>query len=80
MSIFSEDTLSVRFPVSIFCVGSIHLERTGNLPSLLTETCVLDELTKAYPRRLELCRTRGIVRTFRNEYWAAVKDFTHALQ
>ena len=45
-----------------------------------TKTCVLDELAKAYPRRLDLFRTRGIVRIFRNEYWAAVKDFTHALQ
>jgi hypothetical protein len=45
-----------------------------------TTTCVLDELIKAYPQRLELYRTRGIVRTFRDEYSAAVKDFTHALK
>lgn len=45
-----------------------------------TTTGVLDELIKAYPQRLELYRTRGIVRTFRDEYSAAVKDFTHALK
>lgn len=45
-----------------------------------TTTAVLDELIKAYPQRLELYRTRGIVRTFRDEYSAAVKDFTHALK
>jgi hypothetical protein len=45
-----------------------------------TTTSVLDELIKAYPQRLELYRTRGIVRTFRDEYSAAVKDFTHALK
>lgn len=45
-----------------------------------TTTDVLDELIKAYPQRLELYRTRGIVRTFRDEYSAAVKDFTHALK
>ncbi|KAI9510763.1 hypothetical protein F5148DRAFT_976267 [Russula earlei] len=45
-----------------------------------TTTCVLDELIKAYPQRLELFRTRGIVRTFRDEYPAAIKDFTHALK
>jgi hypothetical protein len=43
-------------------------------------TCVLDELIKPYPQRLELFRTRGIVLTFRDEYSAAVKDFTHALK
>ncbi|KAH9980606.1 hypothetical protein BJV74DRAFT_855962 [Russula compacta] len=45
-----------------------------------TTTCVLDELIKAFPQRLELFRTRGIVRTFRDEYSAAVKDFTYALK
>jgi hypothetical protein len=45
-----------------------------------TTTAVLDELIKAYPQRLELYRTRGIVHTFRDEYSAAVKDFTHALK
>lgn len=45
-----------------------------------TTTCVLDELIEAFPQRLELFRTRGIVRTFRDEYGAAVKDFTHALK
>lgn len=45
-----------------------------------TTTAVLDELIRAYPQRLELYRTRGIVRTFRDEYSAAVKDFTHALK
>ena len=45
-----------------------------------TTTAVLDELIKACPQRLELYRTRGIVRTFRDEYSAAVKDFTHALK
>ncbi len=45
-----------------------------------TTTGVLDELIRAYPQRLELYRTRGIVRTFRDEYSAAVKDFTHALK
>ncbi|KAI0290534.1 hypothetical protein B0F90DRAFT_1785233 [Multifurca ochricompacta] len=45
-----------------------------------TTTRVLDELIEAYPQRLELFRTRGIVRTFRDEYSAAVKDFTHALK
>ena len=45
-----------------------------------TTTDVLDELIKVYPQRLELYRTRGIVRTFRDEYPAAVKDFTHALK
>ena len=45
-----------------------------------TTTGVLDELIKAFPQRLELYRTRGIVRTFRDEYSAAVKDFTHALK
>ena len=39
-----------------------------------------DSLIKVYPERLELYRTRGIVRTFRDEYSAAVKDFTHALK
>ncbi|KAH9046955.1 hypothetical protein EDB83DRAFT_2403992 [Lactarius deliciosus] len=45
-----------------------------------TTTRVLDELIEAFPQRLELFRTRGIVRTFRDEYGAAVKDFTHALK
>lgn len=45
-----------------------------------TTTRVLDELIEAFPQRLELFRTRGIVRTFRDEYAAAVKDFTHALK
>ncbi|KAH9958962.1 hypothetical protein BC827DRAFT_1135422 [Russula dissimulans] len=45
-----------------------------------TTTSVLDELINAFPQRLELFRTRGIVRTFRDEYSAAVKDFTHALK
>src|SRR5258708_11420882 len=39
-----------------------------------TTTGVLDELIRAYPQRLELYRTRGIVRTFLDEYSAAVKD------
>ncbi|KAI0275437.1 hypothetical protein BC834DRAFT_852860 [Gloeopeniophorella convolvens] len=45
-----------------------------------TTTHVLDELIEAFPQRLELFRTRGIVRTFRDEYSLAVKDFTYALK
>ncbi|KAI0310943.1 hypothetical protein OF83DRAFT_1278772 [Amylostereum chailletii] len=45
-----------------------------------TSTQVLDDLIAAYPQRLELFRTRGIVHTFRDEYALAVKDFTHALK
>ncbi|KAG2153538.1 uncharacterized protein EDB93DRAFT_222586 [Suillus bovinus] len=45
-----------------------------------TSTQVLDELIATYPQRLEYHRTRGIVHCFRDEYFLATKDFTHALR
>lgn len=45
-----------------------------------TPTTTLDELIFAYPHQLEYHRTRGIVRSFREEYSLAIKDFTHALK
>jgi hypothetical protein len=45
-----------------------------------TSTQVLDELIAAQPQRLEFYRTRGIVHCFRDEYYEATKDFTHALK
>ncbi|KAH9983768.1 hypothetical protein BJV77DRAFT_1041292 [Russula vinacea] len=61
-------------------VGALSFSLRGRQLAESTTTGVLDELIKAYPQRLELYRTRGIVRTFRDEYSAAVKDFTHALK
>jgi len=45
-----------------------------------TPTTTLDELIFAYPHQLEYYRTRGVVRSFREEYSLAIKDFTHALK
>ena len=59
-------------------IVSIQLETADNSPSLLQR--VLDELIEAYPQRLELFRTQGIVFTFRDDHSAAVKDFRHALK
>ena len=73
-----------RYPLgssSFFCpCGRFHSSGDGRQLAESTTTCVLDELIKAYPQRLELFRTRGIVFTFRDEYSAAVRDFTHALK
>ena len=72
-----------RYPLgsSLFLSrDSFHSTGDGRQLAESTTTCVLDELIKAYPQRLELFRTRGIVLTFRDEYSAAVKDFTHALK
>jgi hypothetical protein len=73
---FSTKRYSLGESFSILYLASIQLGK-GRLAE---STCVLDELTKAYPRRLGLFRTRGIVRTFRDDYFAAVEDFTHALK
>ena len=59
--------------------GSYSLGESRQLAESTT-THVLDELIEAYPQRIELFRTRGIVRTFRDEYAAAVRDFTYALK
>jgi len=45
-----------------------------------TPTTTLDELIFAYPHQLEYHRTRGIVRSFREEFSLAIKDFTHAIK
>ena len=74
-----KDTLSVRGPSSRPLRG-VYLLGEGRQLAECTTTRVLDELIEAFPQRLELFRTRGIVRTFRDEYAAAVKDFTHALK
>jgi hypothetical protein len=73
-----KDTLSVRL-VTVLCVGFYSLEESRQLAESTT-TRVLDELIEAYPQRIELFRTRGIVRTFRDEYTLAIKDFTYALK
>ena len=64
---------------SVLYVAYIYWEESRQLAECTT-TRVLDELIEAFPQRLELYRTRGIVCTFRDEYAAAVKDFTHALK
>jgi hypothetical protein len=72
-----------RYPLGscfLHLLPEFHSTGEGRQLAESTTTCVLDELIKAYPQRLELYRTRGIVRTFRDEYSAAVKDFTHALK
>ena len=45
-----------------------------------TPTTTLDELISAYPHQIEYYRTRGIVRSFREEFSLAIRDFTHALK
>ncbi len=74
-----KDTLSVRSP-SFRLLRGVYLLGESRQLAECTTTRVLDELIEAFPQRLELFRTRGIVRTFRDEYAAAVKDFTHALK
>ena len=72
-----------RYPLgssSFLYPDSFHSTEDDRQLAESTTTCVLDGLIKAYPQRLELFRTRGIVLTFRDEYSAAVKDFTHALK
>jgi hypothetical protein len=64
---------------SILCLASIQLAEGRQLAES-TATCVLDEPIKAYPRHLELFRTRRIVHIFLGEYSAAVKDFTMRLR
>ena len=74
-----KDTLSVR-GYYLRPLRGVYLLRESRQLAECTTTRVLDELIEAFPQRLELFRTRGIVRTFRDEYGAAVKDFTHALK
>jgi len=73
-----------RYPLgsSSFLYPRYSFPSTGDDRQLAESTtaCILDELTKPYPQRLELIRTRGIVLTFRDKYSAAVKGFTHALK
>jgi hypothetical protein len=72
-----------RYPLGSCCLhllcGFNSLGESRQLAESTT-TRVLDELIEAYPQRIELFRTRGIVRTFLDEYTAAIKDFTHALK
>jgi hypothetical protein len=72
-----------RYPLGSCCLhllwGFHSLGKSRQLAESTT-TRVLDELIEAYPQRIELFRTRGIVRTFLDDYTAAIKDFTHALK
>jgi len=80
MSTFSTRRYPLGSSSFLYPFDSFHSTGDGRQLAESTTTCVLDELIKAYPQRLELFRTRGIVLTFRDEYSAAVKDFTHALK
>src|SRR5487761_1141699 len=80
MSTFSTKRYPLGSSFFLHPLPEFHSTGKGRQLAESTTTCVLDELIKAHPQRLELFRTRGIVRTFRDEYPAAVKDFTHALK
>jgi len=77
---FFHEKIPSRFVFSPYLLRGFHSPGDDSQLAESTTTCVLDELINAFPQRLELFRTRGIVRTFRDEYSAAVKDFTHALK
>jgi hypothetical protein len=80
MSTFSTKRYPLGSSSFLHPLRGFYLPGEGRQLAESTTTCVLEELIKSYPQRLELFRTRGIVRTFRDEYSAAVKDFTHALK
>lgn len=45
-----------------------------------TDTLLLDQIIEAHPQRLEYYRTKGVVLSFRQDFPAAIRNFTQALQ
>lgn len=60
-------------------LGRAHLASLCRTLALSTDTTLLDQLILSNPHRLEYYRTRGIVHGFKQDYPAAIRNFTQAL-
>ncbi|ORY79273.1 hypothetical protein BCR35DRAFT_352714 [Leucosporidium creatinivorum] len=60
-------------------VHFFHEKIPSRTLALSTDTTLLDQLILSNPHRLEYYRTRGIVHGFKQDYPAAIRNFTQAL-